>query len=165
MPGGLNNAIDLVRLIREEHGDYFCVAVAGYPEAHIECWNSSDLPPSEQSKALDLERLKQKVDAGADFIVTQFFYDVPAFLGFRNVGRAPPPVVSRVLPCRNNVTAPVPASMVSHFSMPRVYGVLSCSGAVRPASRAPSCLATWWSKTSAASKSSPPGARPACHRG
>ncbi len=31
---GLNNAIDLVRLIREEHGDFFCVAVAGFPEGH-----------------------------------------------------------------------------------------------------------------------------------
>ena len=53
-----------------------------YPEAHTECWNSPDLPPSQQSKDLDLRRLKEKVDAGADFIVTQFFYDVPAFLQF-----------------------------------------------------------------------------------
>lgn len=56
---------------RELHGDYFCVAVAGYPEVHTECWNSPDLPPSEQSLALDLQRLKEKVDAGADFIITQ----------------------------------------------------------------------------------------------
>ena len=56
---------------REEHGDYFCIAVAGYPEVHTECWNSPDLPPSEQSFALDLQRLKEKVDAGADFIITQ----------------------------------------------------------------------------------------------
>ena len=31
---GLNNAIDLVKLIREEHGDFFCIAVAGFPEGH-----------------------------------------------------------------------------------------------------------------------------------
>ena len=30
--GGLKNAVELVRLIREDHGDYFCIAVAGYPE-------------------------------------------------------------------------------------------------------------------------------------
>jgi Methylenetetrahydrofolate reductase len=34
--GGLTNAIDLVKLIREEHGDYFGIAVAGHPEGHIE---------------------------------------------------------------------------------------------------------------------------------
>lgn len=45
--------------------------MAGYPEVHTECWNSIDLPPSEQSLQLDLERLKLKVEAGADFIVTQ----------------------------------------------------------------------------------------------
>lgn len=32
--GGLSHAVDLVRLIRREHGDYFCIAVAGHPEGH-----------------------------------------------------------------------------------------------------------------------------------
>ncbi|CAM9290367.1 unnamed protein product [Scytosiphon promiscuus] len=58
--GGLRNAIDLVRLIREEHGDYFGVA----------------------QEALELKRLKEKVDAGADFVITQFFYDTDAFVSF-----------------------------------------------------------------------------------
>ena len=56
-PGGLSNALDLVRLIRQEHGDYFCVAVAAYPEVHTECWNDPELPPSEQATALDWGRL------------------------------------------------------------------------------------------------------------
>lgn len=34
MQGGLSHAVDLVRLIRREHGDYFCIAVAGHPEGH-----------------------------------------------------------------------------------------------------------------------------------
>jgi methylenetetrahydrofolate reductase (NADPH) len=76
VPGGFSNAVELVRMIREEHGDFFCVAVAGYPEVHTECWNSPDLPPSEQMRQLDLERLKLKQDAGADMIITQFFLDV-----------------------------------------------------------------------------------------
>jgi methylenetetrahydrofolate reductase (NADPH) len=80
--GGLRNAVELVRLIREEHGDFFCVAVAGYPETHTECWNHPELPPSEQSRRLDMLRLKEKVDAGADFVITQFFYDVPAYFAF-----------------------------------------------------------------------------------
>lgn len=81
--GGLANAVELVELIRAEHGDYFCVAVAAYPETHTECWNSPDLPPSEQCRDLDLQRLKAKVEAGADVVITQFFYDVDAFLTFK----------------------------------------------------------------------------------
>jgi len=82
VPGGLEHAVDLVRLIRQEHGDYFCVAVAAYPEVHVECLNSPDLPPSQQARALDLRRLKDKVDAGADFCITQFFYEPEGYLSF-----------------------------------------------------------------------------------
>lgn len=82
VPGGLSHAVELVRLIRKEHGSYFCIAVAGYPETHTECWNSTFLPPSEQARARDLQRLKAKIDAGADFIITQFFYDPDLFIKF-----------------------------------------------------------------------------------
>jgi len=80
---GFKNAIELVHLIRAEHGDYFCVGVAGYPEVHTSSWNSPYLPPSDQAREQDLIRLKDKVDAGADFIITQFFYDSDVFLKFR----------------------------------------------------------------------------------
>jgi len=80
---GFKNATELVQLIREEHGDHFCVGVAGYPEVHTSCWNSKFLPPSDQAREADLARLKQKVDAGADFIITQFFYDVDVFWSFQ----------------------------------------------------------------------------------
>lgn len=82
--GCLNNACELVRLIRQEYGDYFCVAVAGYPESHIETWNSTCLPPSDQCRAIDVKRLKAKVDAGADFVITQFFFDVDRVIQYRN---------------------------------------------------------------------------------
>ncbi|CAO3644302.1 unnamed protein product [Mucor hiemalis] len=59
------HAIDLVKYIRQQHGDHFCIGVAGYPEGHIDC------PDKEQ----DMVYLKEKVDAGADFIMTQLFYD------------------------------------------------------------------------------------------
>merc|ERR1719355_566695 len=70
--GGFAYATDLVKYIREEYGDYFCIAVAGYPEGHLEATSFDD----------DMKHLKTKVDAGADLIVTQLFYDNATFLGY-----------------------------------------------------------------------------------
>jgi methylenetetrahydrofolate reductase (NADPH) len=101
---GLNSAVDLIRLIREEHGDYFCIACAGYPEVHTESWNHPDLPPSHEARLLDLERLKLKQDAGADFIITQFFFDTDNLLQWvkdcRTVG-IHIPILPGYLPIQN----------------------------------------------------------------
>lgn len=67
-------AVDLVKYIRKEYGDYFCVGVAGYPEGH-----SEESHPEHQSAENDLPYLVEKTKAGADFIMTQLFYDVQAF--------------------------------------------------------------------------------------
>eukprot|EP00753_Platysulcus_tardus_P005813 PLAT13710.1.p1 GENE.PLAT13710.1~~PLAT13710.1.p1 ORF type:complete len:784 (-),score=280.64 PLAT13710.1:46-2361(-) len=85
--GGFSNAIQLVRLIRSLHGDYFCVAVAGYPEVHVDCWNSPYLPPSQKCRERDLANLKKKVEAGADFVLTQFVFDAEVFLTFERTAR------------------------------------------------------------------------------
>ncbi|XP_064610960.1 methylenetetrahydrofolate reductase (NADPH)-like [Liolophura sinensis] len=69
---GLNYACDLVRLIREEYGDYFVIAVAGYPSGHPDCASYHE----------DLHHLKTKVDAGADFIITQLFFNAETFVRF-----------------------------------------------------------------------------------
>jgi len=70
--GGFAHAVDLVRFIRKEFGDYFCIGVAAYPEGHMEA----------ESFDKDMQYFKDKVDAGADFGVTQLFYDNQKYFDF-----------------------------------------------------------------------------------
>jgi len=84
--GGLAYAIDLVRLIKEEHGDYFCIAVAGHPEGHHREGGGGDGTGVGPAEPVDLDEeiqyLKAKIDAGASFVVTQFFYDAEVYLDY-----------------------------------------------------------------------------------
>ncbi|KAJ3695150.1 hypothetical protein LUZ60_000527 [Juncus effusus] len=93
--------LDLVEHIRLRHGDFFGLAVAGYPEAHPEKIPEGSDVATEQGYEEDLIYLKKKVDAGADFIVTQLFFDTSVFLKFvkdcRRVG-IECPIVPGILP-------------------------------------------------------------------
>lgn len=89
--GGFNYAKDLVKYIRQEYGDYFDIGVAGYPEG------CDDQPDAE----LLLQHLKEKVDAGATFIITQMFYDVDNFLEWVKKCRAigiTVPIIPGIMP-------------------------------------------------------------------
>jgi len=68
----LNKGKYLHDVIETNHRADFCIGVAGYPEKHIEA-------PSLQT---DLKRLKEKVDAGADYVVTQMFFDNKKYFEF-----------------------------------------------------------------------------------
>eukprot|EP01104_Vermistella_antarctica_P000530 TRINITY_DN10687_c0_g1_i1.p1 TRINITY_DN10687_c0_g1~~TRINITY_DN10687_c0_g1_i1.p1 ORF type:complete len:588 (-),score=189.29 TRINITY_DN10687_c0_g1_i1:61-1824(-) len=92
--GGFKYAGDLVKYIKEEFGDYFGICVAGYPEGHTEAISYED----------DLKHLKEKIDAGADFIITQLFYDCDLFFKFvkdcRDLGITCP-IVPGMMPIQN----------------------------------------------------------------
>lgn len=75
-------AIDLVKYIRKQYGDYFCVGVAAYPEGH-----SDESHPEHQNPSYDIPHLVAKTQAGADFIMTQLFYDVNKYDKFEQMLR------------------------------------------------------------------------------
>src|SRR5215469_687196 len=72
-PGGFEFASELVQFIRG-HND-FSIGVAGFPEGHI---------ANKKGKLDDWDRLKSKVEAGADFVLTQLFFDNADFFEFRD---------------------------------------------------------------------------------
>ncbi|KAG7666246.1 MET12 [[Candida] subhashii] len=75
-----NGAVDLVKYIRERYGDYFCIGVAGYPEGHVDGSDSSGQDPKK-----DIPFLIEKVKAGADYIITQLFFDVEKFVQYEQL--------------------------------------------------------------------------------
>ncbi|XP_072994705.1 methylenetetrahydrofolate reductase (NADH) 2-like [Typha latifolia] len=99
--GGPTCALDLVAHIRSRHGDYFGIAVAGYPEAHPSKIPDGSEVATEEGYESDLTYLKRKVDAGADLIITQLFFDTAVFIKFvsdcRRIG-IECPIVPGILP-------------------------------------------------------------------
>jgi len=73
-PGELRYANELVEFIRTETGDHFHIEVAAYPEYH----------PQARSPKDDLLAFRRKVDAGANSAITQYFYNLDAYLHFRD---------------------------------------------------------------------------------
>jgi methylenetetrahydrofolate reductase (NADPH) len=72
-PGGFTYSSELVRFIRERGG--FSIGVAGFPEGHIACTEGA---------AVDWDRTADKIAQGADFLITQLFFDNADFYRFRD---------------------------------------------------------------------------------
>jgi methylenetetrahydrofolate reductase (NADPH) len=71
-PGEFPYASELVRFIRQEHGDWFKIEVAAYPEMH----------PQAKNPTSDFEYFCRKVEAGADGALTQLFYNADGYFDF-----------------------------------------------------------------------------------
>lgn len=92
--GEFDHASDLVTFIRARHGDHFQIAVGCYPETH----------PQAEDAFADLKHFKTKVDAGADFAITQYFYNADAYFRFvddsRRLGISIP-IIPGIMPISN----------------------------------------------------------------
>ena len=98
----------MVRFIRSQGS--FCVAAAAYPEGHLESPSRED----------DLRFLKEKVDTGVDFLITQIFFDNAMFYRFLEDARA------------LGIDVPVMAGIMPVFSRPQVERICSLCGATLP---------------------------------
>jgi methylenetetrahydrofolate reductase (NADPH) len=97
-------AIDLVRFIKQfnetgKHEDPrgFGIGVAGFPQGH----------PATPNRAMELEYLKEKVEAGADYIVTQLFFENRDFYDFRDrcdIRGVDKPIIAGIMPITSRAT-------------------------------------------------------------
>jgi methylenetetrahydrofolate reductase (NADPH) len=113
--GGFANAVELIELARARFD--FCIAAACYPEKHLEA------PDAET----DLLRLKAKVDAGAEFLITQLFFDNRDYFRFVERARAlgiTVPIIAGIMPITNLsqikrfsafIGATIPAELLSRL--------------------------------------------------
>lgn len=92
--GEFRYANELVEFIREETGEHFEIAVAGYPESH----------PQASSFDRDLENFARKVKAGANLAITQYFFNADAYFHFVDRARAlgvEAPIIPGIMPITN----------------------------------------------------------------
>lgn len=108
-PDGLNYANELVALLKARHAD-FCLGVGGYPEKH----------PEAPDAAVDLANLKRKMDAGADFVTTQLFFDNDVYYRFVERCRAA------------GITAPIVPGIMPVLSLKQIRRFTQMCGATLP---------------------------------
>ncbi|HVU28314.1 MAG TPA: methylenetetrahydrofolate reductase [NAD(P)H] [Verrucomicrobiae bacterium] len=110
-PGGFEFASQLVKFINEQGG--FSIGVAGFPEGHT---------ANKNGKQDDWRHLKEKVEAGADFVLTQLFFDNADFFEFRDF-----------LTAKLGVRAPLIPGIISILSASQILKFIQLCGAKVPA--------------------------------
>ncbi len=111
MEGGFRFAHELVSLTRRMGG--FSIGVAGFPEGHLEC---------KEGKEVDWRRLQAKIGCGADFVITQIFFDNAFFYEFRDY-----------LVTKLGVTAPIIPGIIAIQSASQIKRFTALCGAAIPA--------------------------------
>ena len=105
--GDFSYAADVIPVLREAG---FCVGAAAYPEGHVTCTSLED----------DIAHLREKQDAGAQFLVTQLFFDNEDFFRFRD------------LTARAGITAPITCGIMPFMSKNQVSRMIFMCGASLP---------------------------------
>ena len=108
--GGFQYSYQLVQFIKEFGG--FCIGTAGFPEGHIAC---------KEGREVDWDRLKAKIDCGADFVLTQLFFNNQDFFRFRDYLT------------RKGVTIPIVPGIISILSASQIKRFTALCGAELPA--------------------------------
>lgn len=109
-PRHFQHASDLIAYIKERHGDSFCIGAACYPEGHIES----------RSPEQDIEHLKRKVDQGADFLISQLFYDNEQYYRFLEKAR------------KAGITVPISAGIMPVINAKQIHNIVTLCGASLP---------------------------------
>ena len=95
---GFGYASELTAFVKEQFE--FCIGGACYPEGHVECLGKS----GDRDLSLDLKHLEKKVEAGAEFLITQLFFDNNAYFDFvarvRKAGIGLP-IIPGIMPITN----------------------------------------------------------------
>lgn len=110
VPGGFQYAVELVRFIKEHFPD-MGIGVAGFPEGH----------PEMPNRLKEMEYLKEKVDAGADYICTQLFFDNRDFYDFRErceIYGISVPIIAGIMPITSFKTMKRMAQLAGHTRFP-----------------------------------------------
>ena len=92
--GECKHAADLVRLVRERFADHFSIAVAAYPEAH----------PDSKNLSTEIDFFADKMNAGADIAITQYFYNNDSYFNFMELcekKQITQPVMPGIMPIAN----------------------------------------------------------------
>lgn len=108
--GGFAHALDLLQFVKSRN--CFGIGAACYPEGHVEC----------PDKRLDWDRAAMKVEAGAEFLITQLFYDARDFLEMEDYLRN-----------RRGVTVPIVPGVLPFLSTEQIKRFTSLCGATLPA--------------------------------